>query len=288
MKQSYLTNGLLVLLIIALYWFVNYEPIESNTNKTLSSLLLDHVHTIKIKRINRDNIVLNKIEGQWLITQPIQANANPTRVKLILALLSTVPHSQFRPEPTHSLQQFDLEPSKINVHINDQVFNFGDIEPLNHYRYIQHNDLIHLVDDTVAPLLNATASSFIDNRLLSDARHITKLSLPAILAQDGDSKEILLELQDGHWMSSNSKLSSDELMILIDAWQHAYAMQVLPVTDTIIGQSITVEFNDQTHIELLVQFDTRSMSIINRTKKLKYQFPLANKHQFFPIEDIEK
>jgi len=288
MKQSYLTNGLLVLLIIALYWFVNYEPIEVNVNKTLSSLSLDHVHTIKIKRINRDDIVLNKIEDQWLITQPIQANANPTRVKLILALLSTSPHSQFRPDHTHSLQQFDLEPSKISVQINDQVFNFGDIEPLNHYRYIQHNGLIHLVDDTVAPLLNATASSFIDNRLLSDDRHITKLSLPAILTQDGYSKEIMLELQDGHWMSSNSKLSSDELTILIDAWQHAYAMQVLPVTDTIIGQSITVEFNDQTNIELIVQFDTRSMSLINRTKKLKYQFPLANKRQFFPIGDIEK
>jgi len=288
MRKSYLTNGLLLLFIIAIYWFVNYEPIEVNAHKTLSSLSIDQVHTINIKRINRDDILLTKIEDQWLITQPIQASANPTRVKLILALLSTISHSQFKPAPSHSLQQFDLDPHKISVQINDQVFNFGDVEPLSQYRYIQYNDRIHLVDDTVAPLLNATASSFINNRLLPDDLHITKLTLPAILAQDGASKEVVLELQDGHWMSSDSTLSSDDLTILIDAWQHAYAIQVLPATDTIIGQPITVKFNDQTNIELLLQFDTRSMSIINRTKKLKYQFPLANKHQFFPIEDIEK
>lgn len=276
---------------MGLYWSVSYEPTPENNDKTFSSLYAEQVNTIHIKRLNRNDILLNKEAGNWRIVKPIQANANPTRIKLILGLLSTRSHNQFKPDPSLSLQQFDLEPAKISLRLNDKVFNFGDIDALNHYRYIQHNDVIHLIEDTIAPLLNAGAASFIDNRLFSENSHITKLNLPAITDQEISSSVITLSLENGHWQSTDTTLSADVMTTLVDSWQHAYALQVLPLSKdelkTPFGQILTVDFDDQTTTKFFVQTDIKSLYLLDHTKKLKYQFPLANTRQLFPNQDIE-
>lgn len=279
MKTSYITNLLLLIFIIGLYWFLNKEapiPIE---NPNISSLNATDVSTITIHRQNRNDIILNKTNDNWLISQPIQAEANTTRVNLILNLLTVVSHKQFTPDSKTSLKQFDLDPAPISVQLNDQFFKFGDIEPLNKHRYIQHNSVIHLIDDTVAPLLNSTAASFINNRLIPKGHDITKITLP----------NLTLSLDNGHWESDNVELFSDTLTATISAWQHAYALQVIPLSteelSTQRGQNISLEFSKHETVEYLLQFDSRSLSLVDHAKKLKYQFPIAIKQQFIPEKD---
>ena len=288
MKKSYLTNVILLLLVVGLYWFINHQPAQVESNR-LSTLHAKSVHTIKIQRHNRDDIVLNKEDGNWFIAQPIQASANPTRINLILALLSSRSHSQLKPDPSLSLQQFDLDPAKISLSINEQRFEFGNVESINQYRYIRYNNSLHLIDDTVAPLLNSNAASFIDNRLFSEKLSITSLNLPEIASQEAQASALSINVENGHWKSSNETLSNDQLSKLVTAWQHAYAMQVFPLTDDKIqkeiGQNITVEFSNQASAQLLLQFNSYSMSLIDPAKKLKYQFPLSITQQFFPVQD---
>ncbi len=288
MKKSYLTNIILLLLVIGLYWFINHQPAQVESNR-LSTLHAKNVDTIKIQRHNRDDIILNKKSGHWFITQPIQANANSTRINLILALLSSRSHSQLKLAPSLSLQQFDLAPAKISLSINDQKFEFGNVESINQYRYIRYNNSIHLIDDTVAPLLNSNVASFINNRLFSEELSITSLNLPEIASQEGQSSALSINLENGHWQSSNETLSPDQLSNLVTAWQHAYAIQVFPLTaDKIqkaIGQNITVKFSNQASAQLLLQFNSYGMSLIDPAKKLKYQFPLSTTQQFFLVQN---
>jgi len=291
MKKSYITNVILLLVILGLYWFINYQPAQVESHR-LSTLHADQVNTIKIQRYKRDEIVLHREGKQWLIKQPLQANANKTRVNLILDLLSTSSHGQLKLDSNLSLQQFDLDPAKITLQINDQRFEFGNTEPLSKYRYIRYHNSIHLINDTVAPLLNANAASFINNRLFPEQLNITSLRLPAIVNQQAHSSALSLNLTEGHWKSPDDTLSADQLTSLVSAWQNAYAIQVLPITaDKIqqeIGQDITVKFSNQTTATLLLQFSHQSMTLIDSKKKLKYQFPLSNTEQFFPIQDSAK
>jgi len=288
MKKSVLTNIVLLLLIIGLYWFINQKPAEIE-NHRLSTLHAEQVSTINIQRHNRDDIELNKQGEYWFITQPIQASANTTRVNLILDLLSSRSHSQLKLDSTSSLQQFDLDPAQITLLINNQRFEFGNIEPLSKNRYIRYNNLVHLISDTVAPLLNSNAASFINNRLFAEELSITKLSLPDIVNENIQLSALSISLEEGHWQSSDATLSADQLTTLVTVWQHAYAMQVFPLTaDKIekeMGQNIMVEFDNRTTAKLLLQFSNRSMSLIDPDKKLKYQFPLSTTQQFFPVQD---
>jgi hypothetical protein len=276
MKKSYITNLVLLLLILGLYWFINQDPEVITARDLISSLPVSQANTIHIQRHNREDIIIHKEDGQWIIKQPIQALANEVRINLILNLLTTTSHNQFKPTSSQSLQQFGLEPAKVRLYLNDHSFDFGNIEPLSKYRYIQHNATIYLVDDTIFPLLNANAASFINNRLFSNDEHISKLTLPAISYQDSHSTASTIKLKDSHWTSSNTELSADALTTFIENWQNAYAMQVLPITSNEIqrsfGQTISIEFNNHSSINLLLQFDSHSMSLINPRTLLKYQF----------------
>ncbi|MDC9724375.1 MAG: DUF4340 domain-containing protein [Gammaproteobacteria bacterium] len=289
MKKSYFTNLALLLIIFSLYWFINQESEVITAGKLISSLTVEKANTIRIQRHNREDIIINKEGEHWLIKQPLQAPANDVRINLILNVLTTRSHSQFEPSPNQSLQQFDLEPAKVRLYINDHSFDFGNVEPLSKHRYIHHNATLHLADDTIAPLLNANAASFINNRLLNNENNISKLTLPSVVYQDSHSKAITISLKEGHWTSSNTKLSTDALTTFIENWQNAYAMQVQPIsTNKIqrsIGQTISIEFDDQSTINLLLQFDNHSMSVINPNAQLQYQFPLPSTQQFFPMQE---
>jgi len=286
MKSAIIRNSVLLLVIIGLYWFINRAPSPLVDSHHLTSLQAEHVTTIHIQRHDRDDIKLSKQDDDWFIDQPIQANANITRTKLILNLLSSVSHSQLTITPNLTLQQFSLEPAKVKLRLNDQLFEFGNIEPISKHRYIRHNNILHLVNDTVMPLLNANANSFIDNRLFSANQHITQLSLPEIVDGDSHTQAVTISLEDGHWQSSNSVLSTDSLTAVITSWQHAYAMQVMPFNNAnAFAQTVTVEFADKTSSNLLLQLTSHHIALIDVSKKLQYQFPRAKLQQFLPIQD---
>lgn len=276
MKRGHITNLLLLLLIIGLYFFVNYQPTPEKTQTGLSELTQQDIHTINIKRQNRSDIEIKKVDQNWQIIQPIQAKANDTRIKLILSLLSQPLHSQFEPTATTDLEEFELGPDSINLQLNQLMVKFGGIETLSRQRYIQSNNKIYLIADNIAPLLNSTVASFIDNRLIANSLKIKQLQLPTQS----------LELKNGHWQSDRS-LSSDQLVTLIDAWQHAYAMQVLPISSDEINSlenkkvHISFEGEDNT-MSLIVQTTERSVILINTDTKLAFHFPISTQSQLFP------
>lgn len=269
MKSTYLTNIILLILIIGLYWFVNQEesPVSSATN--LFSLSPHDVSNITIQRQDRDEIALRKQDNNWHITQPFQADANAVRIKLLLNVLNSVPYRQFKPEKSTQLKQFNLAPAPITLHLNDHVFHFGDIEPLSKHRYVYHQESIYLFDDAVVPLLNSSASSFIDNHLIAHNQSLTKLTLPSIT----------LKLENGHWKSNDNLLSTDTLTATISTWQNAQAMQVLSLSSgsltDLTGDTVTLEFDNHNTQTLILQQDKYSISLTDPTKKLHYQFPIA-------------
>lgn len=283
MKSSYLTNLVLLVIVIALLWISQRdEPAEDSPR--ISAMTAESVKQIQIQRLNKPTLTLQHNQDSWSLVEPFKADANQTRVNLLLSLLSAPIHGQFKPMEQSSLQQFGLNQPTVMLSMNNEQFVFGSVESLSHKRYVMHQGMIYLVQDDVTPLLTASPGSFVDNRLIADNQSITRLRVPTQLNSD---ESLDIRQEDGHWRSDNKELGSDTLKTLIDSWQHAYAMQVhyLPADKlaTLPEPQVTLWLQDQTEPRsyILTQ-QGQTLQLINPKTQLQYDFPMALQSQLLP------
>ncbi|MDH5357622.1 MAG: DUF4340 domain-containing protein [Gammaproteobacteria bacterium] len=292
MKFRYLTNLILILLVAGLYWYNNQNEPNDDVAK-LTSITRDEIQIITISRPTTDDIVLRKSSSGWQVTHPIKSRANGTRIDLLLSLLNTRSHAQLIVNDTHdnALSQYGLSPAKVTLKLNDHVFKIGHNETINNYRYILHNDVIHLIDDDVAPLLHVNATGFIDNRLIPPNHTIRKLELPVRNANNDLSADpVIIENKEGHWISMSLDQTSDQLTTLIELWQYAYATRVLTfnMTDQSTAKTAKIRIWYQ-DIKQASEFDvefTENTLFITDQQQLKYQFPASLFQQLIPASNI--
>ena len=285
MKTSYLTNVLLLCLIVGLYWFNNQEMVD---NKPLQLTILEqnNVQNITISRPNSTNVTLEKTALGWKVTQPFQAKANTTRINLLLSLLNTASYAQL--DNSKSLQQFGLSSDSVQLTLDDQVFQFGDVESISNHRYVLHKKIIHLTEDKVMPLLNASASSFIENRLFAKESHIQQIKLP--LRNDDDSlstQTLTIENMEGHWRSKSTTHTADQLSELVNSWQNTHALQVVPVNESMHRDPepviIEIQFKEPIKSrEFELQLRNNALFLIDTETTLRYQFSKAMIKLFLP------
>lgn len=288
MKSSYLTNFVLLVIVIVLLWLSQREQPASQDPITISRLPASAVSNIQIQRPDKPLVTLQRQHDKWAVTAPFSARANETRTNLLLSLLSAPIHGQFEPMDQASLAQFGLSQPESIISLNDQTFSFGGIEPLNKQRYVLHKEMIYLIDDTVAPLLRTSAGSFVDNRLLAEQQAITRLTIHS----DTQQQDTTLHLQDGHWQSTTPQASSDALNAIIDSWQHAYAMQVQHLDKqalmALAEPQITLWLeNNADPITLVMTEKAQTLQITHPALQLQYDFPLALKKQLIPQAETE-
>lgn len=287
MKSSYFTNFILLLLVVGLFWFSQHssnKEADSNSVHLLTSLNPADINTIDIQKRQKNDIKLMRNNTPWQLMSPYPAPASQTRINLILSLLKTPVHGEFQPMDTSSLAQFGLDRPTAIVSMNNESFAFGDVESISKRRYVLYQHMIYLIDDDVTPLLTANADSFIDNRLIAEHNTIEKISLPHSL----DNSDVLqIDNVDGQWHSDDKKLTADQLKILIDSWQFAYATQVRKLAQetlaTLPAPQIKVWLKGQQQpVSLILQTTTNNFTLVNPDLGLEYIFPMAMSTQLLP------
>ena len=281
MKSNYFINLILITVLVGLYWFINDEPTSNTATTPLTNISNEAIHHITISQTNRVDIVLKKLKQQWQLITPITARANQNRIKILLSILTIQPYRQQTIIAGQNLSQFGINKDSTNLVLNDHHFIFGDIEPIEQRRYVQHNNDLYLLEDTISPLLNTSASSFIDNRLIQAQQHITKLTIPHYQQQSLLKQTTSLQLNNGQWQS-DSKQSADKLVEIIDNWQHAAALQVIPL-DALASTlqpspfHAIVQLKEQNEpIKLTLHLSKTHFFIINEQTELAYHFRKAS------------
>lgn len=286
MKSRYFLNILLMIVVLGLYWFLNQDT-SIPTKPILSITSHDDISQITIDRNGLDTISIHKNSSGWQLVQPLNAPANNMRMKLLLSILNSPIYAQLSHADNATRSQLGFNDTSTVLTLNNDRFQFGHIEPISKRRYVLHNDVIHLINDNVAPLLNANAASFIDNKLIPLNKQISKLIITKSNTDNNlSTDDIIIEQKQGQWIS-NGNLSTDQLSLLIEAWQHAYALQVIPLKTAkqplTEPHKITVWFNDAS-IELELKTDARTLYISNQQQQLNYQFPIELLTQLLPIK----
>lgn len=281
MKSSYLTNLILLAIVVILLWVSQRDKPATEQLPSLSTLTAEAVNQLHIERSGKPTISLQRQQQGWQLTQPFSARANQTRVNLLLSLLSSPVHGQLQAMDQEALGQFGLAQPNVTLTMNQARFAFGNVESLSENRYVLHQGMVYLVQDDVTPLLNASAGSFVDNRLIAENTVISKLRIPA---SAGSDTHIEIQQLDGRWHSDDTSASSDALKTLVDNWQHAYAMQVRHLDASQIAALPAPQIQlwlegQQQAIQLIMTQNDQNLQLINPELQLQYDFPLALQSQ---------
>jgi hypothetical protein len=219
-QQLNLILGVLALVLLGvLYLSPKKEPPKSGP---LTSLKPESVNHIVIHHPAAADIVLDKKDGAWMLTAPVQAPAEAFQVDSLTALASQETTSTIDPKQV-KLADLGLDPPGFSVTLNDVKIDFGGTEPLKYSRYAYLAEgaagaRVALIDDPSATVVDADYSDLVSRKLLPEAATVEKLALPGLtISRGADGKQWTAEPADPN-------AAADAPQQLADAWANARAI----------------------------------------------------------------
>ena len=284
-NKPLLTSISLILLIAGLFWFTQRAPNEPSMPQ-LTQTNADKITRIPIKRKHNDILLEKMTAGDgWQLIQPISAKANPNRIQFVLDLLKTPVFKQ--QTDALDLTPFGLAPSQVQLHLNEHLFEFGNIAPLNEQRYLHYDQQLYLIADRIYPLLLANPSSFIDHQLITKQQRLITVSWSGLDKQpDGQ-----LSQAEGHWTSSDNTLNADQIGSLLTAWQHSQAssLHILDNPPDTTAAKLTLQLEEHANpIHYQIQFTQQEILLQQHGHRLQYHFPLTIQSQLFPPAELNE
>jgi hypothetical protein len=126
----------------------------------LSGIDPANISTIGVQRVGMDDLYFIRQEAAWYMQAPQDAAANPARINAMLMLLQMETHARLV-TADRDLTPFKLDPPAVKLLLDQHMFSFGTVNPLDQRRYILFANSIHLVDDYLFHQLTQPASFFI-------------------------------------------------------------------------------------------------------------------------------
>jgi len=266
MKKRLIINLILLIVLLALVGLVWLKPgQETVKHQRLVNLGIKAISSMRIERSPTDIIELKKHQQRWVLSSPIKANALIGKVERLLKISQIEPPTNY-PLDHSSMQRFGLQPPVARMSFNNMEVLIGKTEDVNARRYVSTGNQLFLLDDTFLHHLTAPLSAYIDNRLLPDDVQITALKTPSIQLQ---------QTKDHSWRNSlkpKQTLSADAVQILFDEWRFARAISVNTTINEEQGESITLQFNNQSILHFILIKKPNTVLLINNDKQLAYSF----------------
>ncbi len=262
LRGMWLVIGLLFVLVISLGgWALWLQKKPDTTEPTLADLDPQSIQTIVIERTD-DTMTFTHTPQGWIMTGPFNAPADPYHMEQVTGLPQQTSHARYRIEQPR-LAQFELDPPRITVRLNDRQFRFGMQNPIDFRRYVQVDDgLVHLIDDTLMPLLNAPATSWIDSKLLPST-DIRALELP--------NWHVTLS-EKGAW-TSTPQADEKALRKLVNAWRNARAIQITPFDEEVPKQAPLIKIHlKSATLEFILLQQEPELVLLRPDLKLGYHF----------------
>jgi len=261
MQRSLLTNIFLFIFIVALGTFLFTNEIDQNGTFKLSDLTANSIQRIEIQHRQR-HILIEKNDGQWQIKNPIAITANQFRIRTLLGMLETSSHAQYDVNGL-DLKKYELENTETSIRLNDTLFEFGNTNPVNNYRYVKTGNTLHLIDDLFYPLVGSQIGTLVARELISENKTINKLVLP---------EQTLGRDENGLWRG-DKEISSDAIVETIYQWQHNQAFSVHDYTmHDALGEIQVYLSNTDTPINFVITATEPWLIIARPDLELEYHF----------------
>lgn len=167
MRSKVLVNLLLVLLLTGLALYALLRPKEpSDPGIKLTQLKRDDISRISLERRGSPTIQLEKREGRWRITAPLQTRAEPIQVdRLTDITMATAKHKL----PPGDLPRYELDPPQVKLTLNDDTFAFGRINDVTNEQYVANAGALYLVAPFYGYGMPTEVNKLASRKLLDDS-----------------------------------------------------------------------------------------------------------------------
>jgi len=194
MKMRQLIAAAIVLAALAatLYWSNHRKPSDDSANAGSSattriiSIKQDDVSKLEIKKLNGDDVVLNReAAGKWKIASPISLFADQDVVSTILYTLSPLDNASLIEEKSGDLKAFGLADPAVTVSVSTrdgktQAILVGDDIPTGGAAYValSGDPKVFSVSSNTKASLNKGLTDLRDKRLLPiDFEKLTEMGI---------------------------------------------------------------------------------------------------------------
>jgi hypothetical protein len=164
MRDRWLVNLLLLILVIALVALVRLELAQERRVATLTGLLPGSVREISLERPDRPAIRLVRETDDWTMKAPYEVPADATRIGELVGIAATPVHRSL--PKSAGAQGLGLTADSPRLTLNGRVLSFGGTDPITQHRYVAIGEQVHLIGDGFQHHLIASAQDYVDRGVL--------------------------------------------------------------------------------------------------------------------------
>ena len=142
-RANWLLAGL-ILLLAGWIWLDRHETAPVRIITALHPAKITHVRLWKEDKLLAELVRKN---GQWRWQPEDKAVENREWVNRLLHF-AELPSLHHFPADEARLEEFGLKPPRYRLRLNDQVLEFGILDPASSLRYLRVGKTIHLITDS--------------------------------------------------------------------------------------------------------------------------------------------
>ncbi|MEJ2481082.1 MAG: DUF4340 domain-containing protein [Acidihalobacter sp.] len=268
-NRRLLLNLALLLLVAGLALFIFYPRPKPAPQGFAVAPDVDTtaVRHIRIERHGRPSLVFERKNGDWRLTAPISARVNPLMMRTLLQL----PHERSTKRYAAAgldVSRYGLKPPRASVYFGSTRIDLGSDNPINQLRYVLSGGELYLVTDRLSTLPEGAAANWVNLALLPPQARIVRLQLPSLDIRAKQPAGWVLQPEPAHY-------SADQVAALLNAWQHATALQLsaAPGTPASTQGDVRIELAGGTRLHLQIVATKPQLVLRNPALGVEYRLP---------------
>lgn len=268
MKSKVLVNLVLVLLLTGLALYALLRPREQpDPGIRLTQLKRDEINRITLERRGSPTIQVQKSDGGWRISAPLQARADPIQVERLADIATATARHKLPPADPG---RYRLDPPQIKLTLNDQVFAFGGVNDVTNEQYVATAGAVYLVAPFYGYGIPVEVGKLVSRKLLDDAEVPVAFDFGRYrIARD---ERGTWAIEGAYPAQQDKPLSQDDFNRWADEWRFTSALGSEPRRGARGTQRLVVQFKDGKKVAMEIVQKQPEFLLVRGDENMQYRF----------------
>lgn len=268
MKSKVLVNLVLVLLLTGLALYAFFRPKEQpDPGIKLTQLKRDDITRITVERRGNPTIQLEKRDGSWRISAPLQTRADPIQVDRLTDIATASARHKL---PPGDPGRYELDPPQVKLTLNDQAFAFGRVNDVTYEQYVAAAGAVYLVAPFYGYGIPAEVTKLVSRKLLDDTEVPVAFDFGRYRIAKDDRGTWTIE---GAFPAQHGKtLSQDDFNRWADEWRITSSLGAEPRRGARGKERLVVQFKDGRKVTMEIVQKQPEFLLIRSDENMQYRF----------------
>ncbi len=269
MKSKVLVNLVLVLLLTGLVLYAILRPKEQpDPGIRLTQLKRDDITRITVERRGGPVIALQKRDGDWYISAPLQTRADPIQVDRLTDITTATAKHKL---PPGDAGRYELDRPQLKLTLNDQSFAFGRINDVTYEQYVATAGTVYLVAPFYGYGFPTELTKLVSRKLLGDAEVPVAFDFGRYRIARDDRGTWTIE--GAHPAPKKGEpLSQDDFNRWADEWRLTTSLGAEPRSSTRGKDRLVVRFKSGKKVAMEIMQKQPEFLLVRSDENMQYRF----------------